>query len=153
MLEVYRQCEDFLALGPQPVATMTMVQQDIAHAQQEGGVFCGVYTAGGKMIGVVDYLPYHFAGEVQAAFISLLMIAAPFRGRGIGSAIVARVEAEIRRDERVGAILLAVQVNNAPALRFWQKRGYGVVSEPQLQADQTVTVLLRKDFVGSPYAV
>lgn len=146
MLAVYRQCEDFLALGPEPVASAAMVQQDIEHSQQLGGIFCGVYAATGQMIGVVDYVPRNFEGDARAAFISLLMIAAPFRGQGVGSVIVKQVEAEIRREGRISVILLAAQVNNSVALRFWQNCGYRIVSEPELQPDQTVTVRLRKDF-------
>lgn len=144
MLAVYRQCEDFLALGPEPVASIAMVRQDIEHSRQNGGVFSGIYTATGQMIGVVDYIPGNFEGQAQAAFISLLMISAPFRGRGLGAAITALVEAEIRRDERITAIFSAVQVNNPSALRFWQRQGYDPVGGPQLQPDQTTTILLCK---------
>ena len=52
VLEVYRQSEDFLALGPEPRASMAMVLQDIEVSRHENGVFSGVYTSDGKMIGV-----------------------------------------------------------------------------------------------------
>ena len=38
VLEVYRQCEDFLALGPEARASLEMVKQDIAGSQQQGGL-------------------------------------------------------------------------------------------------------------------
>jgi hypothetical protein len=79
VLGVYRQCEDFLALGPLPTASMEMVRKDIELSQQESGIFCGIFTMAGTMIGIVDYVPRNFEGNPQNAFLSLLMIAAPFR--------------------------------------------------------------------------
>jgi ribosomal protein S18 acetylase RimI-like enzyme len=146
VLKVYRQCEDFLALGPVSTASMEMVLKDMEISEQAGGVFCGIYTPVGEMIGVVDYIPRDFEGDPQLAFISLLMIAAPFRKQGIGKAVVEAIENEIRKDARVSAILSGVQVNNPLAVRFWQKNGYRIVSGPELMPDQTTVFGLRKDF-------
>jgi hypothetical protein len=60
VLNVYRQCEDFLALGPEPTASMAMVLKDIEISQRDGGVFCGVYAADGTMIGVVAFVSSNF---------------------------------------------------------------------------------------------
>ena len=43
ILHVYQQCEDFLALGPVPTASMEMVLKDIEVSQSEGSRFCGIY--------------------------------------------------------------------------------------------------------------
>ncbi|MCX6832702.1 MAG: GNAT family N-acetyltransferase [candidate division Zixibacteria bacterium] len=145
VLDVYRQCEDFLALGPEPTASMEMVLKDIETSRRESGVFCGIYNAGGRMIGVVDYVQRSFEGDPHVAFLSLLLIAIPFRKKGIGKAIVGLIENEITKDGRVTAILTAVQVNNPQAVQFWQKIGYRIVSGPELQPDQTTTFRLRKD--------
>jgi ribosomal protein S18 acetylase RimI-like enzyme len=145
ILDVYRQCEDFLALGPVATASMEMVRKDIEFSGQEGGVFCGIYAAGGKMIGVVDYIPCDFEGDPHAAFLALLMIAAPFRNQGIGAAVVEAVEAEVGKDARITAILSGVQVNNPQAIQFWQRQGYRIVSGPKLHPDQTTAFDLRKD--------
>jgi len=146
VLDVYRQCEDFLALGPAPAASMAMVLQDIEISQQEGGVFCGIYDAADdRMIGVVDYVPCGFEGDLHLAHLSLLMIAAPFRRQGVGKAVVEAIEREIKEDARVRAILSGVQVNNPQAVQFWQKRGYRIVSGPTLMPDQTTVFELRKD--------
>jgi len=145
VLEVYRQCEDFLALGPVSTASMEMVRKDIEISQEQGGVFCGIYTTNGEMIGVLDYVPNNFEGDPQAAFLSLLMIAAPFRKQGIGAAVVEAVENEIGKDARVTTILSGVQVNNPQAIKFWQRRGYRIVSGPTLFPDQTTAFGLRKD--------
>lgn len=145
VLDVYRQCEDFLALGPVATASMSMVRADLEHSQNEGGLFCGIFEPDGRMIGVVDYVPGGYQGDPQAAFLSLLMIAAPFRSRGIGQAVVAALEHEIMQDARVNVILSGVQVNNPGAIRFWQRNGYRIVSAPRLHPDQTTAVDLRKD--------
>lgn len=146
VLDVYKQCEDFLALGPVSTASMAMVLQDIEHSQAEDGVFCGIYTALGQLIGIIDYVPRSYQGQRHVAFLELLMIAAPFRKQGIGQAVVAAVETAIRQDPKVSTILSGVQVNNPHAMRFWQRLGYRIVSAPKLHPDQTTAVDLRKDF-------
>jgi cytidine deaminase len=145
VLEVYHQCEDFLALGPVSTASMEMVLKDLEISQSEGGVFCGIYRADGKMIGVLDYVLGNFEGNPQTAFLSLLMIAAPFRKQGIGQAIVEAVEHEIRKDAGIRTVRAGVQVNNPQAVRFWQRNGYQIVSGPKLMPDQTTVFDLRKD--------
>jgi hypothetical protein len=67
---VYQQCEDFLALGPEPTASMTMVQKDFELSQSEGGIFCGIYATDENMIGIVDYIPKNFEGKPSVAFLS-----------------------------------------------------------------------------------
>ncbi len=145
VFEVYRQCEDFLALGPVATASREMVLKDLQVSRGEGGVFCGIHTPDGKMIGVIDYVPGNYRDDPQAAYLSLLMIAAPFRNLGIGNAVVEAIEAEIRKGAAVTAIFAGVQVNNPKAVRFWQRNGYRIVSEPRLHPDQTIAVDLRKD--------
>lgn len=147
VLEVYRQCEDFLALGPVPTASMEMVLKDIEIAQREGGIFCGIYSADDKMVGVVEYVPGNFEGDPQTAFLSLLMIAAPYRKLGIGRAVVEAVENEIRKEAQVKTIRSGVQVNNPQAAKFWQRHGYRIVSGPELMPDGTTVFGLRKDFI------
>jgi ribosomal protein S18 acetylase RimI-like enzyme len=147
VLEVYRQCEDFLSLGPVATASMKMVLADLELSNDEGGIFCGIYAATQKMVGIVDYVPNHYQGSPQTAFLSLLMIAAPFRNQGIGEAVVFAIENEIRKDKEVTTILSGVQINNPQAIRFWQRNGYRIVSEPKLHADQTTAVDLRKSFI------
>jgi ribosomal protein S18 acetylase RimI-like enzyme len=145
VLEVYRQCEDFLALGPVSTASLEMVLKDIQMSKEQGGVFCGIYMPDGKMIGVIDYVPGHWEGDPQTACLSLLMIAAPFRGHGIGAAVVAAFENEIRKDTRITAIDSGVQVNNPQAIKFWQRQGYRIVRGPIFHPDRTTAFDLRKD--------
>jgi RimJ/RimL family protein N-acetyltransferase len=145
VLEVYRQCEDFLALGPVSTASREMVLKDIQMSKDQGGIFCGIYMPAGKMIGVIDYVPAHWEGNPQTACLSLLMIAAPFRGQGIGAAVVAAFENEIRKDTQITAIDSGVQVNNPQAIKFWQRQGYRIVRGPIFHPDRTTAFDLRKD--------
>jgi ribosomal protein S18 acetylase RimI-like enzyme len=96
------------------------------------------------MVGVVDLVPAGFEGDLETAFLSLLMIAAPYRNRGLGAAVVRGVEDTIRRDGRVRVFRAGVQVNNPDAIRFWQRMGYRIVSGPEPHADGSVAFQLLK---------
>jgi ribosomal protein S18 acetylase RimI-like enzyme len=144
VLTVYQQCEDFLALGPVPTASMEMVLKDIEISEEEGGIFCGIFTADEKILGVVDFVPGNYLGDPQLAYLSLLMIAKSYRSHGIGEAVVSAVENEIKQDPNITTILAGVQVNNPQAVKFWQKHGYKIVSGPKLMPDQTTVFDLRK---------
>ena len=145
LMEVYRQCEDFLALGPQAMASEAMELADIAHSREMGGLFCGIFVED-RMAGVIDYVPSGFEGEPGHAFLSLLMIAEPWRGRSLGAAVVAAVEGIIGRNLAVKAILSGVQVNNPAGIAFWQRMGYSIASGPKQMADTTVCYDLLKVF-------
>ncbi len=145
MLEIYRHCEDFLALGPVARASLQMVQQDLETSHKENGIFCVIQMASDELVGVVDYIPHGFQGNPEQAFLSLLMIALPFRGQGLGKQAVDWVENQVRQDPLISTILLGVQTNNLPGLGFWQHRGYRIISGPTQQPDQTITYLMRKD--------
>jgi ribosomal protein S18 acetylase RimI-like enzyme len=144
-LEVYRQCEDFLALGPQPHASMEMVLADLELSHKGGGIFYGIYlNPSFVMIGVADYIPSGFEGNRQHAFIELLMIAKPFRGRGLGNQIVADLEAEICEDPLITVIRTGCQVNNPNGIRFWQRCGYRIIGQAVSYPDQTTAYPLEK---------
>ncbi|MGP8079631.1 MAG: GNAT family N-acetyltransferase [Dehalococcoidales bacterium] len=144
ILGIYRGCEDFLALGPEPKASLEMVLKDLEISQQEGSCFCGIYNPGEHLVGVVDFIPMGFEGKADIAFISLIMIAAPFRNQGIGNKTVSLTEGEITKDGDVIEIRSAVQINNPAAIRFWQKNGYRIASAPELQSDSTTVFRLSK---------
>ena len=143
-LEVYRRCEDFLALGPEPKASLEMVLADLEISRQEGGCFCGIYGPTGNMLGVVDFVPGGFEGKADTAFLSLLMIALQYRNQGIGIEAVRLIEKEIQKDAAVTEIRSGVQVNNPQAIQFWQKNGYKIVSGPELLPDTTTAFQLSK---------
>jgi RimJ/RimL family protein N-acetyltransferase len=145
VLGVYRACENFLALGPQPNADMAMVLKDLEWSQQHGGLFCGIHDATGRMIGVVDFVPSGFEGQPQVAFFSLIMVVPSARRRGVGTEAVGLIERELRRDPLVAMIRSAVQVNNPEAQWFWLKRGYKIVGGPEARLDGTTVLNLHKD--------
>jgi ribosomal protein S18 acetylase RimI-like enzyme len=144
--EVYRQCEDFLSLGPAAKASLDMVISDIEEAKAESGIFSGIFY-GKKMIGVVSYVPSRFEFRPVDAFILLLMLIPPYRRKGIGTDVLDRVEKEILAHGRVRSIKCGVQVNNPDAQRFWQKHGYQVTGGPDLLPDKTTVYHLRKEIV------
>jgi ribosomal protein S18 acetylase RimI-like enzyme len=97
------------------------------------------------MIGVVDVIPQGFTGKSNLAFISLLMLAAPFRQKGLGTKILKQVEAYLRQDNPgLTEIWTAVQVNNPAAFRFWQRNGYHIVKGPEPQPDGTIVYYFQK---------
>lgn len=57
------------------------------------------------------------------AFVDDLYLVQGARGRGIGSAVLARLEAEARA-MRLNALFLVVDPDNAPALRLYRRRGF-----------------------------
>jgi len=130
VLSVYRQCEDFLALGPVPQASMPMVQADLDLSAAHGGSFCGIFDLGGALLGVIDVFPEGYEGEPQTAFLNLLMIAQPYRSCGLGTAIVQAVEQHLVTQHAVDTIRAGVQVNNFGGIRFWARQGYVTVSGP-----------------------
>ncbi len=144
VLHVYVQCEDFLALGPVAHASMEMVLGDLEVSKKAGGIFCGIFSSSGEVLGVIDYVPSNFAGNPAHAFLELLMIAVPFRNQGIGRIVVEQIEAEIHKDPQVTAILSGVQVNNPAGIAFRQKMGYHITSEARKLPDQTIVYDLLK---------
>jgi ribosomal protein S18 acetylase RimI-like enzyme len=145
VLEVYRQCEDFLALGPVAHASLEMVITDLETIENEDGQFCGIFNSDGKMLGIVEYIPASYQEMSSTAFLSLLMISEPYRNQGIGKAVVEAVEKEIRKNPEITVILSGVQINNLQGIQFWERNGYRIVSEPKLLSDLTTVYDLRKD--------
>jgi ribosomal protein S18 acetylase RimI-like enzyme len=145
ILEVYRLCEDFLALGPVATASLAMVQADLALSHEAEGLFCGIYRRSDhRMMGVVDFVPAGWQGDPASAYLELLMIAAPYRAQGLGAEVVQVVEAELVRAAKIKVIHAGVQVNNLGAVRFWQRMGYKLVSEAELMPDGTTCYALQK---------
>ena len=145
LLDVYRECEDFLSLGPQPKASLEMVRADLEQSKTEGGTYCGIWDSQGEIIGIVDFIAGGYDGEAEQGFLSLLMISKSHRGLGIGTEIVAAIEERLMEGYGVTTMLSAVQSNNHAAMCFWQRMGYRVVTGPEPQQDGTVTCGLRKD--------
>lgn len=144
ILEVYKQCEDFLSLGPVPHGSKKMILDDFKISEEEGGTFCGIFIDN-QMVGVVDFVLSNFEENPNHAFLSLLMIAKSQRRIGIGRDVVKAVETEILKNHSIKSILAGVQANNEPAIAFWKEMGYKIVSGPELLPDTTIVFRLKKD--------
>jgi ribosomal protein S18 acetylase RimI-like enzyme len=144
IFEVYKQCEDFLSLGPVPHASKQMIMDDFKISEEEGGTFCGIFIDD-QMVGVVDFVLSNFDENPNHAFLSLLMVAKCHRRIGIGSDVVKAVEMEILKNHSIKCILAGVQTNNEPAIAFWKEMGYKIVSGPELLPDTTIVYRLKKD--------
>lgn len=144
ILQVYKQCEDFLSLGPIPYASEQMVIDDLELSKDEEGIFCGIFIDA-EMVGIVDFVLDNFEGNQNNAFMSLLMISSCHRGKGLGGDVVKAVEEEILKNKSIDMILSGVQVNNISAIRFWEKMGYKIISAPELRPDTTIVFKLQKE--------
>lgn len=143
ILAVYQQCEDFLALGPNPLASFDMIAADRALSAAQNGQFCGLFGGDGSLLGILDFIPAGFNHQPDCAFIELLMVAAPSRNLGIGAQALLWLENELRRSG-IRRLQAAVQVNNPAALRFWENQGFKRIGPAQAQTDGTVTYPLEK---------
>jgi L-amino acid N-acyltransferase YncA len=143
VLDVYRQCEDFLALGPNPTASLEMIAADRALSSSQNGEYCGMVAQDGALLGIFDFIRAGFNGRPNCAFIELLMIAAPARGLGLGAQALAWLEKELLQ-AGVHSLCAAVQVNNLGAIRFWQNQGFLLVGPAEPQTDGTITYPLEK---------
>lgn len=92
----------------------------------EGGGF--VWEADGEIVGCVMHV-------VDGATLTLrgLAVRPEFRGRRIGIALVAAVEAEARR-LGLARVLLAVSQSNLEACDYYLRLGYSAIDEPYAHA-------------------
>lgn len=147
LLEFYEQSEDFLALGPVPKASTQMVVEDIERSRAQHGEFCAIRNNRGDTIGVIDFIPDR--GGKGSSYLSLLMIAAPWRNKGYGRALVTALEAHQQSTAQTKRMDAAVQANNSDAIQFWTKLGYTLSDEPQEQSDGTLAYGLTKVLPGT----
>jgi ribosomal protein S18 acetylase RimI-like enzyme len=142
LLALYRECEDFLALGPIAQASEVMVLADLELSHVNHGNFYGLMVDC-DLAGVLDVVESGWEGESRSGYLELLMLAPRWRRHGIGEAATHWAEAQARL---AGAEMmrLGVQVNNPGGWLFWERMGYHVVSEPTLFPDGTVAVEMVK---------
>lgn len=143
ILDVYRQCEDFLSLGPNPEASTEMIREDLRLSRDSGGLYYGIYVAD-QIVGVVDFVPRGYENDSGHGHISLLMISKPWRSTGLGRAVLRVVEEEILADPAIKAIITNVQTNNLEAIGFWIRQEYRIISGPTLMPDSTTVYTLKK---------
>ena len=92
----------------------------------------------GKLAGILDFVP-NYNGDPGAAFIELLMLAGPYRGRGLGKAAVEWLLSAFSGETGQKRLYAAVQTNNPGAICFWQRLGFRITGPAALQADGTET--------------
>jgi ribosomal protein S18 acetylase RimI-like enzyme len=141
LLQIYRQCEDFLALGPVSTASIEMVRTDIARSAAENGIYCLIIDSNLGPVGVLDFVPKVKTG---AASLSLLMIGKPHRGKGIGTAALQNLESYLVEHYGTSTLDSGVQINNEPGLQFWKKRGFRIETKPISRTDGTTTYDMSK---------
>lgn len=144
ILDIYRQCQDFLDLGG-TTASLAMVRDDMALSHEQNGQFCGIFTPREGLVGIIDYIPSGWEGRSDEAFLELLMIIPPWRRRGLAKWAVEKAEALIRSNPEIRRIRSGVQVNDPRAVRFWLRRGYHVCGGPELMPDGTTVWHLAKE--------
>ena len=142
--EVYKQVEDFLSLGPVPKASIEMVNADIKHSKESGGIFCAIHDINGDQIGVIDFVPNNKKGTT---FLSLLMIAKKDRNKGYGSAIMESLESYLIHEYGTKIIESGVQINNVAGLGFWKRCGFEINRIANALDDGTVAYEMRKVIV------
>ncbi|MBN1647170.1 MAG: GNAT family N-acetyltransferase [Spirochaetales bacterium] len=133
-LEVYRACEDFLALGPVAQAGIAMVLADIRHSAEEHGIFCCIFDMDGRQTGIIDFIPGY---DGQTAFLLLLMIARQHRYTGLGTEVLQALEKYLQGRYGTTRIESGVQVNNPAAIAFWKKNGFIIGTEARHLDDGT----------------
>lgn len=143
LLELYRQCEDFLALGPNPHASVEMIRRDLITTADEGGHYCGIYQRGtGQLVGVLDVVPGGHQGNPRLAYLELLMLGKPYRGQGLGERVFAALLAALRQ-RGVETLEAGVQENNPDAQRFWLRMGFTLTGPAVPYADGTIAAPMR----------
>ena len=145
-LEVYRQVEDFLSLGPVPKASMEMVLADIKHSKESGGLFCVINNQNGTQIGVLDFVPETSKG---VACLSLLMISQKYRHQGNGQAVLNNLELYLKQYYGTHTIESGVQTNNNAGIEFWKRCGFEIGHVAKAMNDGTVVYDMKKNLIDS----
>jgi ribosomal protein S18 acetylase RimI-like enzyme len=145
LIDIYRQCEDFLALGPEPRASVEMVQKDFQHSRGVGGCYCGIYLPHDQLIGVFDFIPSGYDGDAKQAYINLLMLVPRYRNQRWGRLAMCRLE-HMLAAFHINRVHLDVQVKNPAAQHFWEQVGFVVTEDSVIQSDTTVTNHMERTF-------
>ncbi len=147
VLGLYRQSEDFLALGPVPFASREMVLTDIRRSAGCGGLYCVIVDGAGATVGVLDFMP---GRPGNTAVLELLMIARNHRNRGHGRSVLHGLESYLREKYGTVQIESGVQTNNPAAIRFWKRNGFTIDSTPRAMTDGTVAFEMVKLIAADP---
>jgi ribosomal protein S18 acetylase RimI-like enzyme len=143
LLSVYKACEDFLALGPDPRASVDMIEKDLADSRKEAGEYCTIRNSEGALIGVIDIILK--ALEPSTCYLMLLMIGKPWRNRGYGRMVMVALEEYLREQYGSKQLDAEVQTTNPKAIHFWKSFGFQISEMAEDQPDGTVTYAMTKE--------
>lgn len=143
VLDIYKQSEDFLELGPEPYASKEMVLNDIDYSQKCGGCYCTIFYDA-NIVGIIDYISTINEKRPNDSYINLIMIKKDYRSRGLGQKVLETLEEYFIKENRISSIFISVQENNPKGIAFWIRQGYEIISGPELQEDTTVVLHMKK---------
>lgn len=144
VFQVYKECEDFLSLGPDSRASLEMVYKDIEYSKESKGIFNLIKNENGLIIGIIDYVPNKSGENGDYCYIALIMIKSQYRNKGYGKRVLEAIEESVQRQFGINRFWASVQINNEKGISFWQDQGYTICSEPELQPDTTIVVQMKK---------
>lgn len=127
--DLHERCADFITLvygaAPGADAARELLEDAPSGHPADRKRVLGL-RQGGALVGVVELLIDY--PEPCAWYLGLLMLAPEARGRGLGGRVVDAVLAWIA-EEGGRVVRLAVQTQNASALRFWTRKGFQALDE------------------------
>jgi len=127
---LFERCDEFIQLiyrRPVDAREATSLLESLPPDKEIADKFVlGLETANGDLAGVLE-LVRNFPDEGDW-FLGLLLLDPRHRGKGAGTRVMDALEAWLLA-EGAESVLVAVQDQNGPARRFWERRGYGFVHE------------------------
>ncbi len=150
-----------IAYSRQELAAFMAIRDAVTLVAEAGGVSDAAEAAGSRFPTAAAPLPHTASGRVNIpaqvlgfiifegprsgrGHVTTIDVLAHGRGRGVGLALMHACE-RILRERGAHFIVLEAAVNNAPALRFYQKLGYTILRElPHYYPGGLNGLLLRK---------
>jgi ribosomal protein S18 acetylase RimI-like enzyme len=108
------QIEYMLALGYSHPALSRFIEEE--------GAGLDLARIGKRLAGFAAYYPIDGGRELK---LDKLYVLQELQGRGVGSQLIAKVEAAARAQSR-GTLILQVNKNNAQAIRAYEKNGFAI---------------------------
>jgi SAM-dependent methyltransferase len=141
--------EQFNLWSGTPTMTLDAVRADLLEtASMPGGTSWQITDSVGTLIGVAETA---LIPPPHGAWIALLIIRQEAQRQGYGSAVAALLEAHLFAQLEVTRIGMGVLTANAPALAFWEKRGYqrGLTRRDN-HGNEVITLRLDRVQMGDP---
>jgi ribosomal protein S18 acetylase RimI-like enzyme len=140
------RCLDAVARERRHIAMVEAPTLEQVHAflstASERGIIQFVAVAGSQLIGWCDVIRKPIEGFRHSAVLGMGLLL-PYRGRGLGSALLGAVLAEAR-SQGISRVELEVYLSNGPAIRLYERFGFvreGVKRSARILDGQTEDVL------------